>query len=120
MSCTHTGLHSCARRVKMLSDGLAARARSKGQAGPGGGQNMWWDKIPRLTPQIYSNPVKPSPARTKWENPATDAVTRQPGADPHKPGQTYLGRSVVLHGELTDRKSTRLNSSHLVISYAVF
>lgn len=62
---------------------------------------MWWDKIPRLTPQIYSNPVKPSPARTKWENPATDAVTRQPGADPHKPGQTYLGRSVVLHGELT-------------------
>src|SRR5256885_11156577 len=24
------------------------------------------------------------------------------------------------HGEVTDRKSTRLNSSHLVISYAVF
>src|SRR5256885_4608278 len=26
----------------------------------------------------------------------------------------------VTDGELTDRKSTRLNSSHLVISYAVF
>src|SRR5688500_13169951 len=26
----------------------------------------------------------------------------------------------VISGELTDRKSTRLNSSHLVISYAVF
>src|SRR2546426_1513257 len=33
------------------------------------------------------------------------------------------GRSVCAHGlrsELIDRKSTRLNSSHLVISYAVF
>src|SRR2546426_5401126 len=27
---------------------------------------------------------------------------------------------MVLHGENRDRKSTRLNSSHLVISYAVF
>src|SRR5256885_16910120 len=26
----------------------------------------------------------------------------------------------VVRGEITDRKSTRLNSSHLVISYAVF
>src|SRR5256885_11504858 len=28
--------------------------------------------------------------------------------------------SKVVHATLTDRKSTRLNSSHLVISYAVF
>src|SRR5256885_8559315 len=33
--------------------------------------------------------------------------------------QTQLGERSVL-GEWTDRKSTRLNSSHLVISYAVF
>src|SRR5256885_10668109 len=44
-----------------------------------------------------------------------------------KPNGGYIGRSIVFmtlreHGtlELTDRKSTRLNSSHLVISYAVF
>src|SRR5256885_9799158 len=29
-------------------------------------------------------------------------------------------RVVLLHGAAEDRKSTRLNSSHLVISYAVF
>src|SRR5256885_7240726 len=34
----------------------------------------------------------------------------------------HLGRGAVLrvHGNRGDRKSTRLNSSHLVISYAVF
>src|SRR5256885_13230427 len=32
-----------------------------------------------------------------------------------------FGAEIVLHGDsLADRKSTRLNSSHLVISYAVF
>src|SRR3989454_7483576 len=31
-----------------------------------------------------------------------------------------LNRSVTLEASVTDRKSTRLNSSHLVISYAVF
>src|SRR2546426_3017755 len=31
-----------------------------------------------------------------------------------------LGRTLILTLFLTDRKSTRLNSSHLVISYAVF
>src|SRR5256885_5517228 len=30
------------------------------------------------------------------------------------------GGAPQLHGRLSDRKSTRLNSSHLVISYAVF
>src|SRR2546426_5678865 len=36
-------------------------------------------------------------------------------------GAEVVDRSlVVLHGRRADRKSTRLNSSHLVISYAVF
>src|SRR2546426_8453479 len=34
-------------------------------------------------------------------------------------GEVQLCRRLRLHGE-RDRKSTRLNSSHLVISYAVF
>src|SRR6266850_3968281 len=40
---------------------------------------------------------------------------RSPGPIPHPP----RGRGVVGEGP-GDRKSTRLNSSHLVISYAVF
>src|SRR5205807_4615511 len=31
-----------------------------------------------------------------------------------------MGQTIVLMNDHTDRKSTRLNSSHLVISYAVF
>src|SRR5256885_9751875 len=37
----------------------------------------------------------------------------------HGGGPAALGRAEA-HGKYTDRKSTRLNSSHLVISYAVF
>src|SRR2546426_5673179 len=37
-----------------------------------------------------------------------------------EPRPRDLGRLVVLRQQLEDRKSTRLNSSHLVISYAVF
>src|SRR2546426_9158789 len=37
------------------------------------------------------------------------------------PGSGEVGQPVDLHGQVMgDRKSTRLNSSHLVISYAVF
>src|SRR5256885_17248316 len=44
-------------------------------------------------------------------------LSRQPRSD--KP--SHLGKAGVHGGdEKTDRKSTRLNSSHLVISYAVF
>src|SRR5205807_9696726 len=34
--------------------------------------------------------------------------------------QSFWGQYPGLHNRLEDRKSTRLNSSHLVISYAVF
>src|SRR2546426_8615666 len=35
-------------------------------------------------------------------------------------GQVFVPFFKLLHGGVVDRKSTRLNSSHLVISYAVF
>src|SRR2546426_4203913 len=35
-------------------------------------------------------------------------------------GFTYAGQSCISTQRILDRKSTRLNSSHLVISYAVF
>src|SRR5256885_2858310 len=36
------------------------------------------------------------------------------------PARDFLQPGTVAHGDHGDRKSTRLNSSHLVISYAVF
>src|SRR2546426_5974829 len=46
------------------------------------------------------------------------ALAPNVGAVQADPGQ--LEQVIVNLAELTDRKSTRLNSSHLVISYAVF
>src|SRR5207253_10497202 len=36
------------------------------------------------------------------------------------PNERFLGGSHTLNDKKTDRKSTRLNSSHVAISYAVF
>src|ERR687892_452732 len=41
-------------------------------------------------------------------------------AAPPRPARAQAGRVVATPGARRDRKSTRLNSSHLVISYAVF
>src|SRR5256885_9163763 len=50
-----------------------------------------------------------------WTNPVIDDATATPSTTDHNPSMIYSGwRS------RRDRKSTRLNSSHLVISYAVF
>src|SRR5207253_10557749 len=50
--------------------------------------------------------------------------TEQPGKHPdaHEPEREVDGRPGILQGnpEAGDRKSTRLNSSHVAISYAVF
>src|SRR5256885_10089953 len=45
-----------------------------------------------------------------------DVVTRDPAGAAGTPRELHL----VLRDTCADRKSTRLNSSHLVISYAVF
>src|SRR2546426_12407836 len=55
-------------------------------------------------------PIWPRPARAHLDVGARQSV-REPAADRSRSGRTLAG---------TDRKSTRLNSSHLVISYAVF
>src|SRR2546426_2923411 len=63
---------------------------------------------------IYTANADGSGARRLTTNPAYDAEgTLSPD------GQTIVFTS-LRHGDLEDRKSTRLNSSHLVISYAVF
>src|ERR1035438_9251904 len=55
----------------------------------------------------------------RW--PETGMVNRkgEPGRTPNTLGPLMRGRTEAL-GVRTDRKSTRLNSSHLGISYAVF
>src|SRR2546426_3167288 len=52
-------------------------------------------------------------------------IDRQVGGNPQKPRHEWDSAGFVawllrITANLTDRKSTRLNSSHLVISYAVF
>src|SRR2546426_3146513 len=54
-------------------------------------------------------PLAESPRRSAGHGPGRRLPARPPGADLPQPAQDEL-----------DRKSTRLNSSHLVISYAVF
>src|ERR1039457_3559855 len=79
------------------------------------------------------------PARSSWIVPSSIAAVAQPERtsptcwtlqrDAPTPGPTctdhfhpgsYVARPMVMPPMRTDRKSTRLNSSHLVISYAVF
>src|SRR5205807_8328439 len=58
----------------------------------------------------------PRPASTARLVPSDAASTSDPAALPTgRTGRPLLAAAIVL-----DRKSTRLNSSHLVISYAVF
>src|SRR5690625_6444165 len=53
-----------------------------------------------------------------WGHPQTDRFQPiDPGSIPMCMGPLELPR---FHGQFLDRKSTRLNSSHVAISYAVF
>src|SRR5688500_19133439 len=82
----------------------------------------------RALPALPSFPTRRS---SDLAVPAVDVdVTRRLGADHEHAGSLAGGRRrrgrlgrlrrTWLRGERIDRKSTRLNSSHLVISYAVF
>src|SRR5256885_11602435 len=69
---------------------------------------------------LFRSPRKPGPSHTchvPCSTIADDALSSKPARS-----MLYTGRSVVkdLPRKSSDRKSTRLNSSHLVISYAVF
>src|SRR2546426_7207951 len=80
---------------------------------------------PRSTLFPYTTLFRSLPAGAAWAR-----VRRVLRRDPHRLGprlrrgrargsHRWLARRVLLRGR-PDRKSTRLNSSHLVISYAVF
>src|SRR5690606_42138653 len=55
----------------------------------------------------------------KGSNPATVAAA-DPALDPLLPCAMFHGLRVNPPNQILDRKSTRLNSSHVTISYAVF
>src|SRR5438132_7435123 len=63
-----------------------------------------------------SAPVAPPPAEVSVLTVAPETVA----ARYEYVGQAEASRSVEVRSQVTDRKSTRLNSSHTVISYAVF
>src|SRR5256885_12231550 len=78
----------------------------------------------RSSPASRRAPAKTSPTtfpirRRRPAAPSVDLLTRL-----RLDGEEVLGRIEIegraLHRHTQDRKSTRLNSSHLVISYAVF
>src|SRR2546426_7862158 len=66
------------------------------------------------------------PYTTLFRSPGAEGIRRAAETDgaagtPHRrAGRTLVGDEVQLRRLAGDRKSTRLNSSHLVISYAVF
>src|SRR5256885_11268309 len=69
---------------------------------------------PRSSPSPACAPA-PSPWRARRARP-----DRSSSPSPRRRGSSLLFHSLLYQLTDQDRKSTRLNSSHLVISYAVF
>ncbi len=62
---------------------------------------MIWEKKPRPEPAKAPEPLWVPPVEPKLESPVTDTISRpSSSAEPFKVS-TVLGRSVVLHGEIT-------------------
>src|SRR5438034_1050199 len=64
--------------------------------------------------------MRPRPTSTLFPYTTLFRSRRQPVRPPRPPGHHRAGRPPVPPRSRRDRKSTRLNSSHTVISYAVF
>src|SRR5699024_11941565 len=63
---------------------------------------------------LFRSSISPVCARSSSRRPRTS------GSDAHGPRTASLDSNGDLHRHRADRKSTRLNSSHVSISYAVF
>src|SRR5438874_5248959 len=60
------------------------------------------------------------PYTTLFRSSSSSRTARCPGSRRFPPATTACRRSATSRGRCRDRKSTRLNSSHVEISYAVF
>src|SRR5205807_5287216 len=88
---------------------------------PGSGAPEESLTVPTIVP-VVTCPFAESKPTNERPNRAKNAITAR---SPEMPRQTFTAYSPPKPPECTpgvrqDRKSTRLNSSHLVISYAVF
>src|SRR5690554_7394369 len=71
--------------------------------------------------QNYGRPPKKTPLLCCWDQHHTSLVPyRWPGSYIPKEGGRRFHHLYLAQSSTTDRKSTRLNSSHVRISYAVF
>src|SRR5258708_26747501 len=98
----------------------ASRAWESRQLCPNGPiARSWWRSGPGLPDSLRLE------LRTRQGSPRDDATVEAHAQRLPQVGLQALGREIVERGtlprsELKDRKSTRLNSSHQIISYAVF
>src|SRR5256885_9030307 len=67
---------------------------------------------------VCSSDLSPATRTSTWKTSPPFGATRVPDPLQYEGCSVFVG--VPPSGGLRDRKSTRLNSSHLVISYAVF
>ena len=64
---------------------------------------MWWEKKqPPAPPRVRTPwPASPSPKIADLGEPMTDTIRRETVAGPNQQNETFLGRSMVFHGELS-------------------
>src|SRR5690554_7622798 len=70
---------------------------------------------PRQNPDDFASPPWPEVQR-----PLREKTAGRCGSDCSRPAKRWPGQNLCAPELLLDRKSTRLNSSHVRISYAVF
>ena len=66
---------------------------------------MWWEKIRRSITATEATPVAAPPATLEVDKPMTDNAPAAGSMPALKPGQTVLGRSVVLRGNLSGNEN---------------
>src|SRR5439155_16252452 len=107
------------RRVRVVVAALAWLSLL-GALGALGGQGPGWMFGPFEKPQQVNPVLRPNPAAT-FLSPVNDSIVRWEEYATFNPAAVVRGGKVyVLYRTTADRKSTRLNSSHVAISYAVF
>ncbi len=65
---------------------------------------MWWEKKPQsVAPKTLSS-TQPSPIRPKQDSPMMETIPKPSPLTATNQNQSFLGRSVVLRGELTGKE----------------
>src|SRR5207244_8310706 len=70
--------------------------------------------------QTCALPISSAPRRSRRRGPLREPASNPSASSVNSPSSITAGRLWPCAGAARDRKSTRLNSSHQIISYAVF